>query len=658
MCGIAGFIGIDRSKNRERLDEVARRMTDQLRHRGPDDAGVWADPEAGVALGHRRLSIVDLSPHGHQPMLSSCGRYVLVFNGEIYNHRELRRELEATSAVALPWRGHSDTETMLAAFQGWGVEGAVRRFVGMFAFALWDRRERVLHLVRDRLGEKPLYFGWQGDTFLFGSELKALRAHPRWRGAVNRDALALFLRLSYLPAPHTIYREIRALKPGTLLTMRFGQTAHLPGALPEPVAYWSARSAAENGVRTPFAGSEAEAVEGLDRLLRRAVGQQMVADVPLGAFLSGGIDSSTVVSLMQAQSARPVRTFTIGFEQAAYNEALHAREVARHLGTEHTELRVTAADALKVIPRLPTLYDEPFGDVSQIPTYLVSQLTRRHVTVSLSGDGGDELFAGYNRHSWVPGLWGRIGWLPRGARGFGAGLIRSLSPGTWDSVFQTLGPVLPASLKQRNPGGKLHKLAGVLDAEGPAEIYGRLVSQWSDPSLLVLGSREPATVLSDQAEHPELPDFTQLMMYLDAVTYLPGDILVKVDRAAMGVSLESRTPFLDHRVFEYAWRIPLSMKIRDGRGKWLLRQLLYRYVPPELIERPKAGFAVPIDSWLRGPLRDWAEALLEPRRLSREGYLNPFPIRGKWKEHLSGRHDWQHYLWNVLMFQGWLEAQR
>lgn len=650
MCGIAGFF----NNSVQQPEVVLKMMTATLHHRGPDDGGVWTDAECGVALGHRRLSIVDLSPNGHQPMHSSSGRYVIVYNGEIYNHKLIRAELE--KLASRNWRGHSDTEVMLEAIEEWGVKDSLTRFTGMFAFALWDREERLLYLVRDRLGEKPLYYGWQCDVFLFGSELKALRAHPQWQGEVNRDALASFMRFSYLPSPYSIYQNIYSLKPGCFLTIPCGEGKFSRGSVPQPSAYWSARKAAENGSRGPFSGSDDEAINQLDSLLRSSIAQQMVADVPLGAFLSGGVDSSTVVALMQAQSGRPVKTFTIGFNEKGYNEAVYAKEVARHLGTEHTELYVTSADAMDVIPKLLTLYDEPFGDVSQIPTYLVSRMTRKHVTVSLSGDGGDELFAGYNRYFWVRAIWNKIGWMPRSARSFSASLLNSLSPKTWDTLFDYLGYVLPGTLRQRNTGSKLQKLAGIIDSNGPIGMYSKLVSQWKDPASLVIGSREPAA-LWNSGKDPALTDFTHLMMYFDQMTYLPDDIMVKVDRASMGVSLESRTPFLDHRVVEFAWQVPLSMKIRNGQGKWLLRQVLYRYVPKHLIERPKAGFAVPIDSWLRGPLREWAETLLSEHRLRREGFLNPAPIRQKWLEHLSGRHDWQYYLWNVLMFQAWLESQ-
>jgi asparagine synthase (glutamine-hydrolysing) len=646
MCGIAGFLSPQGT--REEAGRTIRRMTDTLIHRGPDDGGVWEDTRSGVALGNRRLAIVDLSPEGHQPMHSASGRYVLAFNGEIYNFWALREELEG---LGHPFRGHSDTEVMLAAFTEWELEGALERFNGMFAFALWDREERSLYLARDRLGEKPLYYGWMGETFLFGSELKALKVHPTFRDEISRNALALYLRYQYIPAPYTIYEGISKLSPGTRLTI--DEAGNVSG----PVPYWSAKEAAERGVTNPLGGSDAEAVDELDDLLRDSVRMRMVADVPLGAFLSGGIDSSAVVAAMQSQSDRPVRTFSIGFYEEEYSEAEHAKAVARHLGTEHTELYVTPEEAMSVIPKLPTLYDEPFSDPSQIPTYLVSQLARRHVTVSLSGDGGDELFAGYNRYFWVESIWGKVGWMPLGLRSALAEALTAVSPQGWDRAFKKLGPVLPTKARQRIPGDKLHKLAEVLTVN-PEAMYLNLVSLWKRPDSVVIGGSEPLVTLTDPGRWADLPNLTQRMMYLDTVTYLPDDILVKVDRASMGVSLEGRVPFLDHRLVEFAWRVPLGMKIKDGKSKWLLRQVLNQYVPKKLIERPKMGFGVPIDAWLRKPLRGWAEALLDERRLRREGFFDPRPIREKWAEHLSGKRNWQYPLWDVLMFQAWLEQNK
>lgn len=649
MCGIAGWLGF------ESATVVATMMGDTLVHRGPDDGGSWIDANAGVALVHRRLSILDLSPAGHQPMVSCSGRYVIAFNGEIYNHLELRAELEKVGAggtAPVSWRGHADTETLLAAIEAWGVEATLKKSVGMFALALWDRESRTLTLARDRMGEKPLYYGWQGRTFLFGSELKALRAHPEFQGEVDRDVLALYLRYNYVPAPYSIYKRIFKLPPGAYATLTASDS---PGMQPRLTFYWRVLDAAARPVREELDG--ATALAELDAALRRAIGGQMVADVPLGAFLSGGIDSSTVVALMQVQSNRPVKTFTIGFHEKGYNEAEHAHAVAAHLGCEHTELYVTPEQAMAVIPHLPDLYDEPFADSSQIPTFLVAQLARQHVTVSLSGDGGDELFGGYNRYFWATRIWRGLGFVPHALRAGMAGAMTGLSPAAWNRLFELAGFMLPARLRYANPGDKLHKLAEMLGARSPEEVYLYLVSQWKRPTDLVSGASEPPTVLTDHQRWAPLERFESRMMYLDQMSYLPDDILVKVDRAAMGVSLETRAPFLDHRMVEFAWQLPMRMKIRDGQGKWLLRQLLYRYVPREMIDRPKMGFGVPIDVWLRGPLREWAEALLSAERLLREGYFKPEPIREKWQEHLSGRRNWAYYLWTVLMFQSWLERQ-
>ncbi|WP_298268350.1 asparagine synthase (glutamine-hydrolyzing) [Geobacter sp.] len=645
MCGIAGILG-------SRL-EILEAMSARLNHRGPDDSGHWSDTNAGVGLAHRRLSILDLSPAGHQPMASPSSRFVIVYNGEIYNHLEIRKELEHSGWESLcRWRGHSDTETLLAGFDAWGIETTLQKSVGMFAMAVWDKAEKTLTLARDRFGEKPLYYGWSGNTFLFGSELKALRAHPCWHGRIDRDALALYFRHNYIPAPYSIYSGIRKLIPGTMLTMQTGSLA--AGVLPEPKPYWSMRQMVEASARNPFQGTEREAVDHLENLLSDSIRQQMVADVPLGAFLSGGVDSSTIVALMQAQTDRPVKTFTIGFEENGYNEAEYAKAVARHLRTDHTELYVTPQDALDVIPMLPALYDEPFSDSSQIPTFLVARMTRQHVTVCLSGDAGDELFSGYNRYFVGRALWHRVGWLPPRVRAAMAVKCASISPARWDAFFR----ILPQRFRLGGSGDKLHKLADVLAVDSPETMYRQLVSHWKDPAAIVPGSREPLTVLTDRTAWPNRADFTERMMYLDTLSYLPDDILVKVDRAAMGVSLETRIPFLDHRVVEFAWQLPLDLKIRHGQGKWILRQVLYRYVPKSLIERPKTGFGIPLDNWLRGPLREWAESLIGEERLRREGFLHHELIRQKWQEHLSGTRNWQYYLWDVLMFQAWLENER
>lgn len=652
MCGIVGFVS--GAKNPERLDSIGD-MADALRHRGPDHGDRWIDRDAGVALGHRRLSILDLSPSGNQPMASANGHFVIAFNGEIYNYLDIRAELEARGN-APAWHGHSDTEVMLAAIGAWGIEQAVRKFVGMFAFALWDREQRVLHLCRDRMGEKPLYYAWHNGVFMFGSELKALRRHPAWRDEIDRDALALGMRHNYIPAPYTIYKGAYKLPPGTILSLRAEALGGSPQFSPTP--FWSLREAAENGITQPFNGSEADAIDELERVVRRSIRMQMIADVPLGAFLSGGIDSSTVVSLMQLESRRPVKTFTIGFKERDYNEAEYAKAVARHLGTEHTELYVTPEEAMAVIPLLPALYDEPFSDSSQIPTYLVAKLAKTQVTVALSGDGGDELFGGYNRYFLGRAIQRRMYPIPASLRAGAARALTAISPGGWDRFVGPIARRLPARLKINTVGDRLHKLAEVLTCRTPQEMYRNLVSHWKEPTMLVSGSTEPPTVLTDSRQLTGVDDFTQQMMYLDAVSYLPDDILVKVDRASMGVSLETRVPFLDHRIVEFAWRLPLSMKIKGSTGKWPLRQLLARHVPPSLTERPKVGFGVPIDAWLRGPLREWAAELLRPARLRAEGYLNCEQVETKWREHSSGARNWQYYLWDVLMFQSWLEARR
>jgi asparagine synthase (glutamine-hydrolysing) len=649
MCGFAGFLDTTGQTGADALRQTAARMADTLTHRGPDDAGVWVDAAAGVGFGFRRLAIVDLSPEGHQPMRSASGRYVVLFNGEIYNHHDLRTELAVGGSAPL-YRGHSDTEVLLAAVERWGVTGAVQRFVGMFAFALWDRTEHQLHLGRDRFGEKPLYYGRAGQTFLFGSELKALRAHPGFHGTVDRDSVVAFLRSGYIPAPHSIYKGIYKLPPGALLTVS-GAARDLPA----PVAYWSAWERVEAGRTYPFAGTEAEAIDQLEHRLRESVRLQMIADVPLGAFLSGGIDSSTVVGLMQAQSTQPVKTFTIRFGEAEYNEAQHAAAVARHLGTDHTELPVTPADALAVIPRLPVIYDEPFADSSQIPTFLVSQLASRSVTVSLSGDGGDELFGGYSWYFQARGIWNKVRRLPGALRRLTAAVLGAVSPRNWNRVLPLLRPVLSG----RVTGDRVHKFAELLRAaDRPEGVYRSLVTRWDGAAPIVRGATEPRTLLVDDAAWPALPELIDRAMSVDAVTYLPDNCLAKLDRASMAVGLESRAPLLDHRVAEFAWRLPSALKVRGAQGKWALHQVLHRYVPRELVERPKMGFCVPIDSWLRGPLAEWAHELFDETRLRAEGIFDPAPVRRKWHEHLSGVRNWQHHLWCVLMFQAWLDAEK
>ena len=681
MCGITGFWAPDH-QSAESLKNVARNMADSLRHRGPDDAGVWVDADRGLALGHRRLAILDLSPAGHQPMASSSGRYVVSFNGEIYNHLELRKDLDcdilgglASTVVGselsygapnVIWRGHSDTETLLAGFERWGIEATLQRCVGMFAIALWDKHANTLTLARDRFGEKPIYYGWVGSdaakTFVFGSELKALRAYPGFVSRVSREALAQYLRFMYVPAPLSIYESIYKLEPGCLLT--------LPGLRHgiQITRWWSLADAVQAGARDPIE-DEAEAVNLLEVQLGEAVRLQSLADVPLGAFLSGGVDSSAIVALMQKQSSFPVKTFTIGFEEAPYDESNYARAVAQHLGTLHSELYVTTADARNVIPQLPTMYDEPFADSSQIPTYLVSKAARQHVTVALSGDAGDELFGGYNRYFWGPRIWNRLAWIPSPVRKTLGSAIAALPTASWDILGAPLNVLLPGAHGITRLGDKAHKLAERLrNVRDLDDLYTSLVTEWQVPSALVQQEIGSSFAMRDNeqlalgrgetsAAVRESPciDPVERMMYRDIMTYLPDDILLKVDRAAMACSLETRVPFLDHRVAELAWRLPLHMKIRGNTGKWALREVLYKYVPRELIERPKMGFGIPVGMWLRGPLRDWAEALLDPVRMNRQGYLKPEPIQTVWQQHLKGHYDWTSRLWSVLMFQAWLE---
>lgn len=651
MCGIAGFVGGDWSSERA-ITGTLERMARSIHHRGPDRSDIWKDAEARVGFAHTRLSILDLSPAGNQPMQSHSGRYVIVYNGEIYNHEHIRDEI-AASAGSPNWKGHSDTETLLAAIELLGVRGALERAAGMFAFALWDKADRTLTLARDRLGEKPLYYGRsrKSGAFLFGSELKALAEHGDFEAEIDRDALTLLLRYGYVPAPFSIYRGIAKLPPGSFLTLASAD------ADPRIDTYWSASAVAEQGAANPLEIGETDAIDELESLLDAAIGGQMLSDVPLGAFLSGGVDSSTVVALMQKLSPRPVKTFTVGFHEKNYDEAAHAKAVARHLGTDHTELYVTAEEARGVIPRLPQMYDEPFADSSQIPTHLVAALARKYVTVALSGDGGDEIFGGYNRYLLTSQLWGRIAAIPKSVRAAAAQAMTLMPASAWTKFGDFAGGILPSWAKVDRLGDKVYKGAPLLDSASPSDLYRGMLSLWRDPAAIVAAGSEPASFSNDASTSASSLGIVERMMALDLVGYLPDDILVKVDRAAMAVSLETRVPYLDHRVVEFAWRLPLSAKVRGGEGKWLLRQLLYRYVPRELIERPKMGFAVPLGDWLRGPLRPWAEELLDERRLRSEGYFRPRPVRELWHAHLSGRSDEYPRLWPVLMFQSWLEAQ-
>jgi asparagine synthase (glutamine-hydrolysing) len=634
MCGIAGFMDLEHRSGTQELEALGCAMAATLSHRGPDANGVWSDAEAGIVLGHTRLSIVDLSPAGAQPMVSSCGACVITYNGEVYNAGDLRSELEARGRR---FKGHSDTEVLVEAIAEWGVRATVERLIGMFAFAVWDRRTRTLGLVRDRLGIKPLYWGRQNGRVVFASELKTFEMLPAWRPELNHDALAAYMRLAYVPAPYSIYRGIHKLAPGHIATIAAdGQVEH--------AMFWSVEEAAERGKASQLALGDAEACDALESLLGDAVGRRLVADVPLGAFLSGGIDSSAIAAMMRVKSNAAVRTYSIGFKEEGFDEAPHARAVAAHLGTEHTELYVSPREAQEVIPSLTVIYDEPFADSSQIPTYLLSKLTRQHVTVALSGDGGDELFAGYTRHrfarmaSKVPAPLGR-------ALACGLGVA---GPALLDRLFNAL----PARHRPRLAADKMYKAAGLFSAGGE-NGYRSLVSAWDNPEAIVRQAQEVKGPIFDAGLARALPDPLDRMQYLDTITYLPDDILTKVDRASMAVALEVRVPILDHRIVEFSWRLPSRFKMRHGKGKWLLRQVLYRHVPKELVERPKTGFAMPIGGWLRGPLRAWAEELLSDKRLAEGGLLNPAPIRARWQEHIEGKRNWHASLWTVLMFQAW-----
>lgn len=642
MCGIAGFWALQPIAQPEHL---VRLMINRISYRGPDSSGHWLDESSGLALGHRRLAIIDLSPAGHQPMASDSGRYILTYNGEIYNHLDIRKELEQTGVVN--WRGHSDTETILAAIEKWGFEDTLAKLNGMFAFALWDRRLRKLYLARDRLGEKPLYYGQVGGCFVFGSELKAITALPGWEGRIDRNVLTSFLRHNYVPGRLSIFEGIAKLPAAHFVVVTEGGRD-----VSDAVCYWDLQEKARTGRAIPFKGSDNNAIDCLEELMLDAVGIRMASDVPLGAFLSGGYDSSTIVALMQSLSSSPVKTFSIGFDEKEYNEAEHAKRVASHLGTDHTELYVTSDDALATIPDLSSIWDEPFADSSQIPTLLVSKLARQKVTVSLSGDGGDELFCGYHRYSQGYNMWKIITAFPGPVRNALAAALRK----TPSKPLEAIMPILPKRFRVKAVADRLLKLADVVHTRDGSEFYRTLVSHFKDPGAIVIGGTEPANVFQNKSMGDEF-DFREQMMIFDLLNYLPDDILTKVDRASMAVSLESRVPMLDHRLVEFAQKLPLSLKVRNGQSKWILRQLLYKYVPKQLMDRPKMGFAVPIEYWLGGPLRGWASDLLDPTRLRREGYFDVGKVSQMWEEQLSGKRRWHSHLWDILMFQSWLEKQ-
>lgn len=645
MCGIAGVLDRGQGTSAEALVHTASAMAETLRHRGPDDAGVWADASAGVAFGHRRLAILDLSSSAAQPMTSSCGGWTVAYNGELYGFGNIHSALRGAGRR---FRGHSDTEVLVEAVAEWGLRETLQRCNGMFAFAAWDHRRRVLHLVRDRLGEKPLYYGMAGPHVIFGSEVKALRAHPQFAARVNRGAVAAFLRWSFVPGSHSIYEGIYKLPPGAVVSV----AASSHGPLPNPQPYWSADATIRAGTQDPLDGTDAELTASLENLLRAAVRDRMLADVPLGAFLSGGVDSSLVAALMQAQQSRPIRTFSVDVGDHELSEGRHAAAVASHLGTDHTEVRLGDRDALDVIPELPSVYDEPFADPSQIPTLLVARAARAHVTVGMSGDGGDELFGGYNRYTLGAGAWRRLQPWPVDVRAAVGRVMAGVPPRAYDRVLRSATRLLPGHLRFARAGDKVHKLAALMSARDLGELYVQAVSQWPDPAALVGTGEAPATAVAGWAA----ADPVTMFMARDAVVVLPDNMLVKVDRATMAAGLEARVPLLDERVFAFAWRLPAQMRVRGGRGKWILRQLLRRYVPDALIDRPKVGFDPPIDLWLRGPLREWAGDLLSHRSLERHGLLDPAPVRKAWDEHLAGRRNHDYRLWSVLMLSAWLDA--
>lgn len=637
MCGLAGFF--NSSPQVGSFESILYAMTKRIEHRGPDGNGVWFNLDDRIGLGHQRLAVIDTSQQGHQPMQSQCGRYVVVYNGEIYNYRELKQGLIAKGHCFL---GNSDTEVLLALIVEHGILQTLQLISGMFAFALWDKKNKTISLARDRIGEKPLYYGLVHGALVFGSELKSIRAYPEFKSQISRSSLALFLQYGYIPAPHSIYANIFKLPPGTCISVSTS-TIH---TLPTPTTYWSAQRVADDGLMSQPKISERRALQQTHALLSDIVKNRMVADVPIGAFLSGGIDSSLITALMQVHSDKPVKTFTIGFQDKAYNEAEYAKLVAQHLKTDHIELYVGATDALSVIPQLATIYDEPFADSSAIPTFLVAQLAKQHVTVCLSGDGGDEVFGGYNRYLLGQKIWKKIALCPHPIRVFMQKLFLTVPPTKWDVFFNAMR--LPSM------GDKIHKLASVVGVKSPELLYQHLISQWFNAHSLVKGQEQCGTEIKmvDLTQSQGV-NFIEKMMITDTLSYLPDDIMVKVDRAAMAVSLESRAPYLDHQLIEFIWTLPQDLKIRRSETKWLLRQILSNYLPNKLVERPKMGFGIPLASWLRGPLRDWADSLLDKTMLDQQDMLHSGPIIDKWKEHLSGRRNWQYALWPILMFQEW-----
>lgn len=650
MCGIAGYI------SDEKFDSnIAMQMCDKIKSRGPDDFGIWTDYNCGIHLTHRRLSILDLSEAGSQPMISKSGRYVIAYNGEIYNHMYLRKEIEKKSFNPISWRGFSDTETLLQSIEFWGLFETLKKAVGMFAFTIWDRKEKHLYLVRDRIGEKPLYYGFSKNVFLFASELKSIKVHPAFNSELDINSIGLQQQFGYVPSPHTIYKNINKLDPGTILKIDFQNGFKKAINSIEKTKYWSIKNSIIKGKNNPFLGNSNEAAKKLDSLLTNSIKQQMISDVSLGAFLSGGIDSSAVVALMQAQSTSPIKTFTLGFNERVYDESVHAKKIANHFGTDHHEIILSSNDVLSSIPSISSIYDEPFSDSSQIPTYLISKFAKNYVTVSLSGDGGDEIFGGYNRYLFVEKFWHSISFLPLSSRKIIKKILKRIPNYNIEKFISLFQFLLSKKFKNYNIVDKIQKILNILDSSNINELYMRLISHWTPEQLLInknlINKNE---ILKNFSCDLDL-NHTEKIMAIDSMIYLPDDILVKTDRASMSVSLENRSPFLDYRIFEYSWSLPKEMKIYKGKTKWILREVLKNYLPIDLIERPKMGFGLPLDIWLRTSLRDWAEELLNENKLKNQCFFDVKYVRKKWSEHISGEKNWHNHIWNILMFQSWYE---
>ena len=655
MCGFTGFIQNDRINGGRNIETILNEMNGSISHRGPDDEGVWIDNESGVALAHRRLSIIDLSTHGSQPMLSNSNRFVIVYNGEVYNYLDIKKELTQVG-IKCNWKGSSDTEVILAAIEYWGLEESLKRFVGMFSFALWDRKYKTLSLARDRVGEKPLYFGWQKETFLFGSELKALRAHPNFLNDINRDSISLLLRHNCIPSPYSIYNEIYKLEPGKFISLN--RKDALTKKIPEQKVYWELDGFLNKKTINSFTGSRSEAIDSLESLLTNSVKGQLQSDVPLGAFLSGGVDSSLVVAIAQKVSKTPIKTFTIGSDDKNYNEAHHAKRISKFLGTNHTELYLSPNEIIDVIPMLPNIYDEPFSDSSQLPTFLISKLAKEKVSVALSGDGGDEIFGGYNRYIWVSKIWEKTRKVPLPIRKLISKMILAIPYSKLNYSYNLINQFLKNNKIPIDFGDRLHKLSEVLPMDSAQDIYFNLCSHWKNPTDIIINCNEPKTKFSDFNNKNNELDIVNYMMNLDLITYLPDDILVKIDRASMANSLEVRVPLLDHRIINFGRSLPLNYKIYNNQNKWILRKILYKYVPKELMTQRKMGFSIPIGKWLRGPLRDWADSLFDKQKIDQDGYFDGELIKRKWSQHLSGKYNFQYQLWDVLMFQAWLNSNK